>query len=69
MPQRMVRVRMLRHVAQYVQVLDLEMGETYDINESHAEQFITNGTAELPAIPEKKSRLEAAALESAQRRG
>jgi hypothetical protein len=64
---KMVRVRMLRHVAQFVQVLDLEMGEHYELTDDMAEQFVTNGMAER--VEGKKSKLEAAALESAQRRG
>ena len=63
---KLARVRMLRHVSQFVQVLDLEMGEIYEVTEAHAEQFVINGMAERV---DAKKKFEAAALESAQRRG
>jgi hypothetical protein len=63
----LVRVRMLRHVAQFVQVLDLEMGEVYELTAEKAEQFVANGMAER--VDTKGKRLEAAALGDPQRRG
>lgn len=62
-----MKVRMLRHVTNYVQVLELEMGQVYDINDDRAEQFIANGMAE--SIEEEAGVLEAAALRSPRRRG
>jgi hypothetical protein len=65
----LVRVRMLRHVAQFVQVVDLEMGETYELIPEMAAQFITNGMAELVSAVPISPRLEAAALAAPRRRG
>jgi hypothetical protein len=65
----LVRVRMLRHVAQFVQVVDLEMGETYELVPEKAAQFITNGMAELESAIPVTPRLEAAALAAPRRRG
>jgi hypothetical protein len=65
----LVRVRMLRHVAQFVQVVDLEMGETYELVPEKAAQFITNGMAEPESAIPLTPRLEAAALAAPRRRG
>jgi hypothetical protein len=63
-----VRITMLRQVDNFVQVLDLEMGVTYDIVRAVAEQFIDQGVAEL-ASSKASTRLEAAALAAPNRRG
>lgn len=64
----LVRVRMRRHVAPYVQVLELEMGEVYELTPDMAAQFIQNDMAD-PVDGKKGAALEAAALAPASRRG
>jgi hypothetical protein len=59
---------MLRTIDQFVQVITLDMGEVYDLAPHIAAQFIDNGVAE-PVSPKAASRLEAAALADAQKRG
>jgi hypothetical protein len=66
LPNGLVRVRMRRTVIGYRQAVDLQMHEVYELLPEVAEQFIEMGTAE----PEgKRSKLEAAALSVAERRG
>lgn len=63
-----MKIRMLRHVASYVQVRDLEPGQIYDINDDRAQQFLANGMAES-IEDEDVVTLEAAALRQPRRRG
>lgn len=67
MATRMVRVRMRRRVADFVQVLDLEPGETYEVRPDVAEQFIANGMADPAEALDGD--LEVAALWGGRRRG
>jgi hypothetical protein len=64
----LIRLRMLRAVQGYVQVVDLQLGEVYELTAEKAQQFLDMGVAEL-LESKAKSKLEAAALANAERRG
>ena len=62
----LVRIEMLRHVAQYIHVIDLEMGRTYELTPASAQALIDAGAAK--AAPASSRKLEAAALAAPSRR-
>jgi hypothetical protein len=57
---------MRRTIDHYVQAIDLQMDEVYEVDPTRAEQFVAMGIAEFET---KRPKLEAAALAPAERRG
>jgi hypothetical protein len=66
MAQQWQRVRMLRHIDQFVQVMELELDQTYLLTAESAARLIDAGAAVAEPTPK---RLEAAALAAPTRRG
>jgi hypothetical protein len=66
MAQQWQRVRMLRHIDQFVQVMELELDQTYLLTAESAARLIDAGAAVAEPNPK---RLEAAALAAPTRRG